>query len=446
MNHIIAKYGLFLPTVLLKGERVFYYLKEYMSSQWLNRETILANQQEKLKDILQYARDHVPYYAETMQDIDTITASKNLNQVPPLTKEILKERKPELISKEKFYLKSIKTTGGSTGLPVTVYKESDAMARERAALWRGYAWSGVDIGDKQCRFWGVPLKFKDRMISRLIDIINNRVRISAFDFNEERLHEFYLKIQSFKPTYLYGYVSIIKILGQYIRDEQLQAIDSLQSIITTAEELTEDDRNLIEISYGRKVFNEYGSGEIGTIAHECEAGSLHICAENVFVEVVRENGEPCQSEELGELVVTELNGRMLPLIRYRIGDLGKLSDKKCSCGRELPILEGVFGRAYDVVTTPEGKNFHPAFFNYIFKEVKNKNLGVKQFQVIQVQKDTLMIHLVTEQSYSEKTLELLRNLVSTKMSPNMVLEFKVVKEIPRERSGKFRVVKGLSGT
>ena len=122
----------------------------------------------------------------------------------------------------------------------------------------------------------------------------------------------------------------------------------------------DSQRELIKDVFSTRVFNEYGSGELGSVAHECEEGSLHLSAENMIVEVVDGN-RPCTAGEMGELVVTELNNYAAPLIRYRTGDFASRSDKKCKCGRGLPVIEHLFGRAYDTLTNFEGKRFHGEF-------------------------------------------------------------------------------------
>src|SRR5207249_28486 len=150
-----------------------------------------------------------------------------------------------------------------------------------------------------------------------------------------------------------------------------------------SEVLSAHDRRLIESTFATKVFNEYGSGELGSIAHECEEGSLHISAENMIVEVL-DGDRPCQSGEVGELVVTELNNYATPLIRYRTGDFAALSRAQCKCGRTLPFIENLFGRAYDTIRNREGKLFHGEFMMYIFEEAQRRNLGINAFQVTQL--------------------------------------------------------------
>jgi phenylacetate-CoA ligase len=443
MNPLFAKYLMFYPIVSLKKENVSYFVRLYNNSQWMSGNTLKALQLKKFNRLLLYSMENVPYYKKSLSKSVVKTKSILIEDVPILTKEILKDNKNNLISREKFFFKTIKSTGGSTGEPVTVYKDASSMAKERAALWRGYSWANIHIGDRQARFWGIPFRKKERLTAKAIDFINNRYRLSAFDFDEDMLFLYYKNLCRYKPKYFYGYVSLIKIFGEFLSRNKLKLKFKLECIITTAEELTEEERSKIQEDFDCKVYNEYGSGEIGTIAHECEKGKLHINSENVYIEIIDKDGKHCQDGTVGEIIVTELNNRMMPIIRYKMGDFGSIENKKCICGRELPILKGVYGRIYDVINTPDGKKYHPAFFNYILKELKSKKMGVKQIQVLQSNINELIFYIVPERNYDNRTTETISSIIAQKMSNKITLNYKLVDKIEREKSGKFRLVKSF---
>src|SRR5690606_32007777 len=184
----------------------------------------------------------------------------------------------------------------------------------------------------------VPHDRKARYRAMLADLVANRRRVSAFDLNDDSLARYYRKLQAFRPRYLYGYVSVLEVLARFIMDKGLKPIASVRSIITTSEVLSDAQRTLVESAFGVKIFNEYGCGEVGSIAHECEHGNLHIMADNLLIEV--------DGDKEGELIVTDFFNLKTPLIRYRLGDYGRLSGANCSCGRSLPVLDNVYGRAY----------------------------------------------------------------------------------------------------
>ena len=255
----------------------------------------------------------MPFYGKALADMadDGVKTLADLHGLPFTTKADLKGNHEAMISRERFYFLTKKTTGGSTGEPVTIPKTRDAMAWELAATWRGYSWAGIDIGDRQARFWGVPFGKKDKARAKVVDFITNRKRCSAFSFNEGDLQGYTEVLEKFRPKYFYGYVSMIEEYARYFQRNGATPPFNLKCIITTSEVLTDSHRQLIEDVFSTKVFNEYGSGELGSVAHECEEGSLHVSAENMIVEVL--DGErTCDAGEIGELVVTELNNYASP--------------------------------------------------------------------------------------------------------------------------------------
>lgn len=326
-----------------------------------------------------------------------------------------------------------KTTGGSTGEPVTVFKNSTGLAKERAATWRAYEWAGVTIGTKQARFWGVPHSRKNKFKASLIDFVANRKRFSAFDLDTRSLEKITNEISQFKPDYLYGYVSAIKELADFTSSEKGMCGRAwpMKCVITTSEVLSQNDRLIIENAFNCKVFNEYGCGEVGSIAHECAFGSMHIMSENVYLE---------QTED-GELVVTDLHNTIMPLIRYKVGDFAQIGSADCRCGVGLPVLSSIGGRAYDIIKTPEGRRIHPESIIYIFEGLQRESSYFRHFQIIQTSKDDLVINLVPTGNWSDAGRFQLTQEIKNTISGSMNIKINIVESIPQEASGKMRVVK-----
>lgn len=445
INQKTFKYFVYYPVVLLKYENFPLHLKKLLVTQYLPLEKLREIQLSRLKDLLGYVKEHVPYYEECESDIsqNDIREIEDIEGLPFITKALTKESPHKLISKENFRGLTKKTTGGSTGEPVTIWKTPYAMGKELAATWRGYSWAGIEIGDRQGRFWGVPYIEKDKQRAKLTDFICNRKRCSAFSFDEQSLKKYTEELSMFNPVYFYGYVSMLAEYARFFRENNTKPPFKLRSIVSTSEVLSSYHREIIEDVFDVKVFNEYGSGELGTIGHECEKGSMHISAENMIVEVL-DGDRICKEGEVGELVVTELNNRAMPLIRYRTGDFASLSYKACPCGRSLPIIEHIAGRAYDMVLNKDGRTFHGEFFMYIFEEAKRKNLGIAAFQVIQLEINKIKVKIKPEAGYGVETETLIEDRIRSGFSSDVVLEFEKVESIPREASGKMRLIVGMN--
>jgi phenylacetate-CoA ligase len=434
MNSTLAKYLFYYPATYLNGEYIARYLKEYVDFQWLPLEQAKAAQQSNLDSILQYVKKHSAYYSETLKDIHSID---DFSKAPFLTKQLL-IGKFNKICTSNIKKASLKTTGGSTGEPVKLFKNPDALARERAATWRAYAWAGIGIGDKQARFWGVPHNPKDARKAQIIDFISNRKRLSAFNLTKRSLDDYYQLLLKFKPEYLYGYVSVIRRFCEHMQQYQLAPIPSVKSIITTSEILTGADKAFMESVCKVTVFNEYGCGEVGSIAHQCEHGQMHVMSDNVLVEIVDSAGKPTTT---GEVVVTDFFNRATPLIRYRLGDFASLSYDTCPCGRTLPILKGIHGRAYDIIKTKSGKAVHPEALIYVFEELQQKHQAFSQFQIIQKEIDQLEVKIIPTHAWNEDLKQVIKDKMHSSIDPSFNFHFNLCNEIPREKSGKMRVVK-----
>lgn len=441
INQWIFKYGVYYPVVLARGEWLTGHLKELMKSQYGAPEQLQLLQLNRLNTLIQHAKRTVPFYSN-LPDLP-LQSLGELSQLPLLEKDDLRSDPARLWSSVKGYMIRQKTTGGSTGAAVTIRKDCRGMAHELAATWRGYHWAGINIGDKQARFWGVPQQKKDYWRSRLIDLVTNRMRLSAFSFSDEDLASYVKKLEAFKPVYFYGYVSMIKQLADFLERRGQTGTLTPKAVVTTSEVLLQQDRDQISRVFGCKVYDEYGCGEVGTIAHECEYGSMHITAENIIVEIVDEAGQPVAPGLPGEIVVTDLVNFSMPLIRYRIKDFATMATQPCPCGRGLPVLSNIHGREYDMLLNSKGQKFHGEFFLYMVEELKNRSVRIDAFQVGQDSELNLIIRLGAGQDAFEESCSYLETELHKRFDERVIVHFERVTKIEREPSGKLRVIKRL---
>jgi phenylacetate-CoA ligase len=440
MNKTISKYFFYLPVTVSKGEMVLLHLPHYRKSQFSAADDIERHQNLKALKLFEFAQRHSLFYRDRVAE--AITALKRgdslasaIQTVPYMTKQDLIRSIDDLATYVRRWSSS-KTTGGSTGEPVRLFKNPDALARERAATWRAYEWANVSIGDKQARFWGVPHSQSGKLKASAIDTIANRFRISAFNLTDESLDQYYKKLVSYRPDYLYGYVSVIDTLATHIESRGLAPLPGLRAIITTSEVLTAATQERLKRIFGVNVFNEYGCGEVGSIAHQCEHGSMHIMADNLFVEI-----DSTSVNEPGEIVVTDLFNYATPLIRYRLGDYASRGSHRCACGRTLPTLDGIHGRAYDIIKVSGGKGVHPEAVMYIFEDVQQKFKSFKHFQAIQDDIDHFTINIVPTEKWEDSTKSIIDENLRKYISPSLKTSYSIVTAIPREKSGKMRVIK-----
>ena len=434
-------------TVRARGEgRVFALLRDLRRIQFLPASEIQTRQRTRLATLLNYAYDRCPFYRAKWTHGDLVAGRDPLSALaglPFVTKSDLQVSLQDLVARPGPRRVTRKVTGGSTGQPVTVLKDRRATAAEMAASWLGYGWFGVGIGDRMVRFWGEPSTWKRRVRFLAADLAMNRIRLSAFAFDDAALESYWNRCLAFQPDMIYGYVSMIEAFSRFLAARGYDGRRlGVKAVVTTAEALTLPQRELIRQTIHAPVQNEYGCGEVGPIAYECEQGSLHLMTENHVIEVITEKGTRAATGETGEIVVTDLNNVAMPLVRYRLGDMAVLGDH-CGCGRGFPVLERIWGRAYDFVEDPVGHRYHGEFFMYLFEDLRQQGAAIQQFQVVQQGATDLEVRIVTGRPHLASEVERAVRAALADRLPAMRARICHAEALPRRPSGKSVVVENL---
>lgn len=397
-----------------------------------------------LNELIHHAAQHVPAHAHlTGLQIRAIT---DIQALPFLTKDRLRHDLGNLTAQKSLRSSVRKITGGSTGAPVTLAKSRRGMSFELAATWRGMSWAGIRPGDVQARFWGVPHTRSARLKALLVDAAASRIRCSAFSFTNEDLDRYHRLLQKRKPAYCYGYVSMLREYAKHILDRGYAPPPSLRAVITTAEPLSPSDRTLLRAAFAVPVYDEYGCGEVGTIAHECSEGSLHINTDNVIVEILRDDGTLCAPGEEGNIVVTDLHNFATPLIRYALADSATFAKGECKCQIMLPALRTVQGRSYDVLINRRGERFHGEFFLYIFEDMKRSGVSINAFRITQRGECNIELEIAGTQAEVAKYIgKTFSDKMKQRFDEQVNVTTMLVDEIAREQSGKRRLIRRMSG-
>ena len=157
----------------------------------------------------------------------------------------------------------------------------------------------------------------------------------------------------YQPKILRASASYLRLVAEALVDQGIDDLH-LKAASTVGELMDEPTRHFIESAFGCPVFNEYGAAEVGSIGRECQQKEgFHEHSDFVILEVIK-NGEPAAPGEVGDIVVTGLLNYAMPIIRYRVGDIGVLGDHLCSCGSAFPLLKSVEGRSIDSFILPDG--------------------------------------------------------------------------------------------
>jgi phenylacetate-CoA ligase len=433
MNEWFAKNIIYRSIQSIRRENVLKYLSNIRDIPRNSQAEICNTQMGKLVKALGNAYANIPYYRELFDNcsivVDELNLPKDFSKIPVLAKEVFRQDSCLFINKNYNEPVSNEVTSGTLGKPLIIPIDRYKSAFIRAVMYRNYGWYNIDVGDKQARFWGIPSTPKLHLRESLKDLCANRIRLSAFNISDDAFKQFVNKLRKFKPKYFYGYPSLLYKFSQWLSDNQITMNDlNLSTIICTGEVLYDFQRKGIESTFQCKVANEYGTTETGIIAFECQDGNLHINSDHVYLESIKSE----EFADTGSLVVTELNNFYNPLIRYKLGDLGSISEDSCKCGIGFPILKNLSGREGNFIVTPMNKYIFSAILSYTFKG------GIKQFQGIQNEKGELIIKIVRDKKLTDEMLMNYKKTLSNALGEQMRIIFDYVPHIETERSGKLR--------
>lgn len=444
-NSVYQTFGIICHD-LFRGTNINRTLDFLRNSQYWDEQHLRDYQYDKLIKLVKYAYKNVPYYTELFKKIklrpSDITSLNDISKIPVLTKEDFRNNNHKLVSKN-HSLRKIKKgkTGGTTGAPVFVYKDTQNRSFTWASYYRWYEWMGLEYGDPTATFWGARTVLRDSKKKKLIDSIggalSNSIRINSFGLNEEGLQSAYKRLNQFKPKLLKGYLSALLDLATYIEKNNLKPLNPC-AISSTTETLLPMHRTFLENVFGAPVYDQYGCGEVSAISYECKKHEgLHVTMEHVLCEILNTNNDRVLDER-GRIVATDLDNYVMPVIRYETGDMSSISSKKCSCGRAHSLMKGIDGRTADTLQLKNGSRVHGVFVTDILAELNIFTDKIKRFQIQQNTEGEISFlyekGIISPEINEIINLKRILEQFFTKVSMYETNEFKYSK------SGKFRYV------
>jgi len=209
-----------------------------------------------------------------------------------------------------------------------------------------------------------------------------------------------------------------------------------RQLMTSGEPLTPNLRRSIEEGFEAPVHNVYMSHEFNLLAWECpETGLMHVCDDNVIVEVLRD-GSPVPEGESGDVVVTGLHSYTAPLIRYELGDIAVRGPDRCPCGAPFSTLESIRGRTMDMCVLPDGRRLH--HWDLIPLSFWDMS-WFRRYQMVQKAPDHVVLRVILNREPPAEDIERLERGILEKLTPGARFDFEPVDEMVIAESGKHRV-------
>jgi phenylacetate-CoA ligase len=333
------------------------------------------------------------------------------------------------------------TTSGSTGPPMV--RRSTELA---AFFWRGFMlretlWHDLDVGgtlavirnDPRGGAWppdGQSLPDWGSGIGTVFATGRAALLDSRSPIPEQV--EWLLRLN---PHYLFSRASNLADLAQYCLDHDVR-LPRLRALRSFADAVTPEVRTACRAAWNVPVLDSYSAQEAGYIALQCPGHEhLHIQSEGVLVEILHDDGTPCAPGEIGRVVVTPLHNFAMPLLRYAIDDYAEVGSL-CPCGRTLPVLRRIVGRANSRLMLPNGErrlllDVAPAFAALP---------AIQRYQIAQVSAELLEIRLITGSALTAAEQATLTDVVTTSAGHRFAVRFVTMDALPRAPSGKFQDV------
>lgn len=436
----LSKHVFFPLREIKDGAHRAKYLRELSSSQWLDAETLRQRQWERVREMVGYAFKHCPYYQDRFAgaglNATTLREWRDFRRLPILTKMDIRKNGERLLSREFRQEDLVEAkTGGSTGVALKLYFDKQCQEMRNAAAMRSDQWAGWGIGMQVAAIWGNP-PVADTLKKKLRSLLLERtIYLDTMEINEDSVRRFVYDWQRTRPRVIFGHSHSIYILAMYLQRLGIEHLRP-QGIISTSMMLLEPERRLIEDVFRCRVTNRYGCEEVSLIACECERHEgLHLNMDHVVVEFLREDGTEAAPGEEANIIVTDLVNRGMPLIRYRVGDMGVPSDRICPCGRGLPLMERVTGRQADFLKRPDGSLVAGVS---LVERTLTAILGIEQMQLVQDELHHVCAKVVRDSHFSEVSELKLRNELQTVFGEDVAIEIQYVPALGQTRLGKYR--------
>ena len=391
-----------------------------------SRADISAFQRAQLETLLRHAYQTTPYYRELFK-----VESPDISQIPTLEKSNIREQLENLCSEavpQKHRIKN--ATGGSTGTPLTFYQDRNYWNQRNLSVYYFDRWAGWNFGERQLIIWGA---LSDVGASRdwkhqLNNFWRNHYWLNGFHLTDATMRRAFQRMDRYYPQTILAYPSSLYQFARFIFENGLKPRWGLKGIISSAEMLHPHYRDLAETVFGIKVYNRYGGREVGLIAMECAEGRMHINCRDLYLEI----DSPDPYTQPGDILITQLNNYAMPFIRYRIGDIGRLSDEACPCGSQLPVLAELLGRSTATFRTRTGTLIHAGYFTQQFYNV----IGLEQFQLIQETFKHCVLKVVVNTQWTEAARRYMVQKIQEALGADVIVTVKFEKEIPLPTSGK----------
>ena len=323
------------------------------------------------------------------------------------------------------------STGGSTGVPTDVWIGPEEMGWKESAGEYFMRRIGAATGTRTALLWGHHLdpRASDSWLERYHALETNSRWFDCLRLSPDTLESYHREFERWRPAVILAYASAVWHLAEHVLERGYRPSYPTRCFVTGAEKLLPAHRERIEQAFRRPVYERYGGRDVGYIAFQTDpARSLdyEVDWSNVLI-------EPETDEAESSILVTKLHADGMPMLRYRVGDLGRFPEGAAP-GNPAFVLHEVIGRDTDRIWLPDGRWITGLQIPHMMKDYP-----VREYVFTQRKDFSIEIKIVPRDGFGEHSR---RKMIATVQAnlPGLSITTQLVDEIPRTAANKWRPV------
>lgn len=428
-------YGL-VCKMIREGKQFKNMLNELEKSQWYSGQELRELQAERLRAIILHAYKNVPYYNRLFKGLHLtpgdIKDPKDLYKIPIVSKKDVLANPEDFLARNvnRRFIRAV-FTSGTTGTPLKIYRDIYSINFENATIRRQYRWAGFKDGDKKVILrstLAVSSKIKRPPYWRY-DFFQNALMASAYHLSEKNIGPYLKEISRYRPDALETVPSIGYVFAKLLR--QKNANLDFKYVFTSSDKLSGYKKDFMQSQFNARIFDHYGMAERVSAIGMCEKGAYHVYPEYSITEFAPL--DHCKENYL-EIIGTGLNNFAMPLLRYRSGDVARLSSGICECGRNFQCVDEIEGRASDQFFVTSDGRVIPLLAGMFSTNIH----GLIESQFIQENAGAILIKVVTDTRFTGSDEAKIKTLIRNYLGSDTAITIEKADFIPRQENGRFR--------
>ena len=384
---------------------------------------INEQQRDSLRDVFCFLFEYNPYYAQIMKALSCnpyVDSTEQIyNALPCIKKEDIIEHQNEILTPYLFNADAeYDLTSGSSGNVLRCYKTKSEKAQLSINIWKKR--KKIDSKVRPSNHISI---FDKNFSSEVGKFYNTDRDVLISNFN---------KMMALNPRWISGPISIFERIAQLILEGCPYEKSNLYVVEFMGEYVEPQKRQFVENAFNCFSVNNYGAQEVWCMAFDCTKQKLHIQEDLFYIDYYQKS-----QDDYNELLLTSFNNRLMPIIKYRIGDIGKLINEPCDCQNNECRIELAGGRMGDIIFGTHILGNY--FFDQITWDVNNAfGNAIFAFQVIQKTPNDFDVSIVKGADYADGVLEIITNRIKHEVNKKSIVTYSFVDSIPLGNTGKLK--------